>query len=260
MTRQTSVATLQPVPGFEGTDYALLRGRIVWTGRHASTDHPRNAARPWQPTRQRLSTARLRRGAALLQRGLADGSAGLPARGLLSWLCGQPLPFPLQLAQARFDAVRSALVAQDLSAFEAAALRVLGLGHGLTPSGDDFIGAVLFTLRQAPIASWQARLPALQAHLRQAACTATNPISAALLDDLMAGCSYRALHELLAALQQRQPAALHRAAQALLAVGASSGADMLAGVLLALHSPADITDITDGTDAADPASTRPTPR
>ncbi len=237
MIAQHTAAALEPVPGFEGTDYALLRGRIVWTGRHATTDHPRNALRPWQPTRQRLSAARLRAGAALLERGLVDGSAGIPVRGLLTWWCGLPLPFPLQPAQARFDAVRSALVAQDLHAFEAAALRVLGLGHGLTPSGDDFVGAVLFTLRHAPIPSWQARLPAMQAQLRQAACTATNPISAALLDDLMAGRSYRVLHDLLATLQHGQPAAIHAAAQALLAVGASSGADMLAGVLLALQSP-----------------------
>jgi hypothetical protein len=232
---QPAPATLQPVPGFEGTDYALLRGRIVWAGRHAATDHPRNAHRPWQPARQRLSAPRLWAAAAGLQRGLLDGSAGVPARGLLLWLCGRPLPFPLQHARVRFDAVHGALQAQDLPAFEAAALRVLGLGDGLTPSGDDFVGALLFTLRQAPIPAWPARLPALRKRLLASARTATNPISAALLGDLMAGRSYRALHELLAALDSGPPAALHAAARSLLAVGATSGADMLAGVLMALQ-------------------------
>jgi len=253
VTTQAAAPALQPVPGFEGTEYALLRGRIVWAGRQATTDHPRNAHQPWQPTRQRLSAARLRLGAASLKRGLADGSAGLPVRGLLLWLCGRQLPFPLHLAQGRFDAVRSALLAQHLPAFEAAALRVLGLGHGLTPSGDDFVGAVLFTLRQAPIAVWQVQLPALRARLLAAAAVATNPISAALLDDLMAGRSYRVLHELLAALHSGEPAALHRAAQALLAVGASSGADMLTGVLVALQSEPDVVDAADPADSTEPA-------
>lgn len=235
MNLQAVSGPLRPVPGFETTDYVLLHGHIAWAGHHAVTDHPRNARRPWQPARQRLSPTRLRQGAALLWPALADGSAGILVRGLLLWLCGRPLAFPLHLAQGRFDAVRGALHAQDLPAFEAAALRVLGLGPGLTPSGDDFIGALLFTLRHAPLACWQARMPALYARLRAAACTATNPISAALLADLMAGRSYRALHELLAALQRGEPAAMHQAVQSLLAVGASSGADMLAGVLLALQ-------------------------
>jgi Protein of unknown function (DUF2877) len=232
-----SAAPLSPVPGFESTAYALQHGRVVWAGLDAVTDHPRNAHRPWQPARQRLSPQRLRAGAARLAAALKDGTAGLEPRGLLFWLCGQPLPFPMQPAQARFEALRVALHAQDLPAFEAAALRVLGLGPGLTPSGDDFLGALLFTLRHAPVPAWKAQLPAVRQRLLQAARTATNPISAALLADLMAGCSYRALHELLTALHQGAPAPVFSAAHALLAVGASSGADMLAGVLVALQSP-----------------------
>lgn len=239
MNALASAAPLSPVPGFEGTAYALLHGRLVWAGREAVTDHPRNAHRPWQPARQRFSPLRLRAGAACLLAGLEEGSAGLSPRGLLWWLCGQPLPFPMLPAQARFDALRAALHAQDLPAFEAAALRVLGLGPGLTPSGDDFLGAMLFTLRHAPVPAWKAQLPAVRQRLLQAARTATNPISAALLADLMAGRSYRALHELLTALHQGAPAPMFSAAHALLAVGASSGADMLAGVLVALQNPLD---------------------
>ena len=114
------------------------------------------------------------------------------------------------------------------------ARNLLGLGHGLTPSGDDFIGAIFFALAHAPRDPWRADMPAMQARIHQAAQTATNAISAALLDDLIAGRSYRALHELLAALQDDDAATIHHATQALLRVGASSGADMLAGLLLAL--------------------------
>ena len=134
MNALASAAPLSPVPGFEGTAYALMHGRLVWAGREAVTDHPRNAHRPWQPARQRFSPVRLRAGAACLLAGLEEGSAGLSPRGLLWWLCGQPLPFPMQPAQARFDALRAALHAQDLPAFEAAALRVLGVER-MDPGG-----------------------------------------------------------------------------------------------------------------------------
>jgi Protein of unknown function (DUF2877) len=162
---------------------------------------------------------------------------GRESHGLLSWLLARPLPFPLEVARPRLDAVRAALACGDAIAFEAAVLRLLGLGPGLTPSGDDFIGAIFFALAHAPRRAWREAMPGMQARLRDAALTATNPISAALLDDLMAGASYRVLHELLAALQDGDAVAIAQTTQALLCVGASSGADMLAGLLLALTTP-----------------------
>lgn len=228
---------LEPVPGFEGTAYAWSQGRLVWAGRRAATDHPRNWHRPWQAPAQRLSAQRLRRGGAQLLRSLRIGRGPVEPQGWLLWLCGHDLPFPMQAAQGRLQALRAALWSQDLEIFETAALRLLGLGHGLTPSGDDFLGALLFTLRHAPVRAWRAQMPGLHARLAAAAAQATNPISAALLQDLMAGSSYRALHELLDALNQDQPESVATAVHTLLAVGASSGADMLAGVLLALHQP-----------------------
>ncbi len=227
-----NVHALMPVPGFENTDYALLQGRIVWAGTRAKTDHPRHAHAPWHPPTARLNATRLRANAALLDAAL---QAHAP-KGLLLWLAGRPLPFPMQTAVPRFEAVRQALQKQDLDAFEAAALRVLGLGHGLTPSGDDFIGGVLFTLVHAPIKAWRTGLPAVKNRLHQAAQTATNPISAALLDDLMAGASYRALHDLLLALHKGHASAVDAAVAYLLTLGASSGADLLAGVRLALQT------------------------
>ena len=134
--------------------------------------------------------------------------------------------------------MREVLVRDDPAAFSAAALRVLGLGHGLTPSGDDFIGAIVFALAHAPRKAWRARLPGIKAQIRDAAQSvvspATNAISAALLDDLMAGASYRVLHELIDAMQGQQPAEIQSATAALLSLGASSGADLLAGLLLTL--------------------------
>jgi hypothetical protein len=126
---------------------------------------------------------------------------------------------------------------QDLAAFEAACLRLLGLGVGLTPSGDDRVGALFFTLRYAPVALWQAAMPALRTRISRAAQSASNPISAAVLDDLLQGSSYRALHELFDAMHKGNASAIDQAMHALLQIGASSGGDMLAGVLMTLLNP-----------------------
>ncbi len=223
---------LQAVPGFETTDYALLDGCIVWTGSKARTDHPRNLAHPWHAAPVVYDAKRLRKGAALAWQGMDTHI------GLLGWLAGQRLVFPLELALPRLHAVARALRAQDLAAFEAAALRVLGLGHGLTPSGDDLLGGILFTLVHAPTlsnAAWRSAMPGLRARIRRAAESATNPISAALLDDLMRGSSYRVLHEVFDAFQSGEPGRITEAVDRLLRLGASSGGDMLAGVFLALQ-------------------------
>jgi hypothetical protein len=225
---------LQAVPGFERSGYALQGGRLVWAGAALAAEHPRHLQRPWSAPPVRLSRPRLQARAAALVRDLRRGRGPLPPRGLLAWLAGRALPFPLSLAGDRFEALAAALQRGELQAFESAALRLLGIGPGLTPSGDDLIGGALFALAHAPIPHWQPGLPAMRARLHAAALRASNPISAALLQDLMAGCSWRALHEWLAALHHDRPAGLQTATAALLGIGASSGADMLAGVLLAL--------------------------
>ena len=170
-----------------------------------------------------------------------DALASLPATGLLLWLGGRPLPFPLDRAASRFDAVQGALARDDAAAFESAALRVLGLGHGLTPSGDDFLGGIFFALLHAPRPSWRDAMAGIRARIVGQAQTATNVISAALLFDSMNGASYRVLHSMLGALQSVDREQIEAAANDLLAIGASSGSDLLAGVLVTLRSlPEDI--------------------
>ena len=132
--------------------------------------------------------------------------------------------------------MRHALLVNDLAAFEYTALRLLGLGPGLTPSGDDFVGGIFFALHHAPRSHWAAALPAVRARFCTAAAGATNVISAALLHDLMGGHSHQALQDLLAALHTEDPARIEAAIAALLRIGASSGADLLCGVLLALST------------------------
>ena len=243
----SSSRALAKIPGFEFTAYAYSQGRVVWAGDAAATQstgitrHPRDLRAPWHPVAQRFDAAQLRRGAGVCRQ-LFDvaNSRGLQAKGLMLWLTGQPMAFPLNHATARFDAVRDALLQRDVQAFEAAAIRVLGLGHGLTPSGDDFVGGVFFALAKLPkealAAAWSRDLPEAAARIRNAANTATNVISAALLSDLMAGESYSVLHDLLAALESGVAINIEAAYAHLLRLGATSGSDMLAGVLLALTS------------------------
>lgn len=249
----TRYETLHPVPGFESTDYAYRDGRIVWAGpqgaqHNPAAQHPRHAYEPWQPRRIAVDPRRLNSGAQLALAALErlggldglDGLDGLEQRdsgytqGLLPWLAGRAMPFPLTLAQCRFDAIRQALGASELATFESAALLVLGVGQGLTPSGDDFVGGIFFALAHAPREAWALELPNTKARIRAAAQSATNVISAALLGDLMDGASFAALHELLAALQSCDVIKIEAACAALVGIGASSGADMLAGVLLAI--------------------------
>jgi hypothetical protein len=229
----TAAATLERIPGFESTDYALWQGRIVWAGQQPQTDHPRQLTSPWRAVPAHYEPQALRAGAMLAWQVLEATTKP----GLLAWLGGEQPPFPLNLALSRLHGLATALHAQHLPAFEAACLRLLGLGAGLTPSGDDLVGAVFFTLHHAPIPSWQTPIAGVRARIRKAAQSATNPISAALLDDLLDGSSYRALHELFDALHGQQASDIERSIDALLRVGASSGGDMLAGVLLTLLNP-----------------------
>ena len=229
----TDTLALARVPGFESTHYARADGRIVWTGKTAHSDHPRNMANPWQAKPAHYQAQALRKGAELAW----DALQTQARPGLLAWLGGQTLPFPLNLAAQRLDDLAQALNSQNLATFEAACLRLLGLGVGLTPSGDDLVGAVFFTLRHAPIAQWHAAMPSLRTRISRTAQSASNPISAALLDDLLQGSSYRALHEFFDAMHSQQTPAIEEAVRALLRIGASSGADMLTGVLLTLLTP-----------------------
>lgn len=228
---ETQTRKLTPIFGFEQTDYAYQGERIVWVGDDAAVRHPRNYWNPWQPSARTYSASLLQAGARLCLQQIEESDS---PKGLLAWLTNRELAFPLEHAKPRFDAVRDALQAKNSKAFEGAALRVLGLGNGLTPSGDDFLGGIFFGLAHRPRPKWLLGLPTLQANIHKACEAATNPISTAFLQDNMAGTSFGELHDMLDALESNDTRFIAAAREALLAVGSSSGADMLAGLLLAL--------------------------
>ena len=234
---ETPSVSLQKVPGFESTAYAYLNGALVWTGTDAVSAHPRHAAHPWFPELRVYDAARLKSGArTCLEMMVSRQPPFTDATGLLLWLTGRPMTFPLSHARNRFDSARAALEAQDLQAFETAALRLLGVGVGLTPSGDDFVGGVFFAFSHASVPAWTPGLETTKARLRAAAHSATNPISAALLGDLIDGVSHRALHEMLDAFVSGSALKMKASYAEIMRIGATSGADMLTGLVLALST------------------------
>jgi hypothetical protein len=100
-----------------------------------------------------------------------------------------------------------------------------GLGPGLTPSGDDVLAGILL------IASLTDRFSPPE--LRAAADTArTHDISRSFLRWAANGHSIEPVHDLLSTVAAGRPT--HRAEQAVAAIGATSGHDLLLGLRLAL--------------------------
>jgi uncharacterized protein DUF2877 len=228
--------------------YLTVEGEIVWLGALGATLHPRailterpphpqhDAVRlevgtlvPWRPATPLGGVT----AADLARRWRMLDAASLPAPGGFgALLVGQPLAFPLDGARGAAEALARACARDDASSAAGAALALLGVGGGLTPSGDDYVGGALFARGLVSAARPDEALAWRQAAERVLAATSTetHPISAALLADLVAGRSWAPLHELVAALAARSPGAAQAAARRLVALGHTSGWDVLAGV------------------------------
>lgn len=137
--------------------------------------------------------------------------------------CADPI---LSIAQTAVQQSIHFCQAQDWSACTRSLLSLLGLGIGLTPSGDDFLCGFLAGLAWA--GAWEHPLcvslrRGISLHLSD-----TNVISAAFLRCAADGNFSVPLLQFLSAVHH--PAALARAAEALARVGHSSGMDSLAGL------------------------------
>jgi Protein of unknown function (DUF2877) len=163
---------------------------------------PRVSAR-WRPPS--LDAELLRRHADAARRSLtetaASGLAGHPAVAVAEWAVGRG----------------------DLPAAVGA---LAGLGPGLTPSGDDVLAGLLVVLA---VAGHDGR------ELRRAVDGApTHAISRAFLTWAARGQAVEPVHRLLDALAASDPAAVRRHQEAVLALGHTSGADLLLGLRVGL--------------------------
>lgn len=160
----------------------------------------------------------------------------------LAALCGQSTPPTAvgeRLAEAALE-LEAGVRAGDAGMAGAAAGGLLGLGTGLTPSGDDFLCGLLAALwctsaeggpQRRFVQGWGA---ALSARLE-----GTNAISATFLEGAIAGCFPAKVLRFAAALAQAPSGHAHEGARGALddlcALGHSSGMDTATGFLFGLR-------------------------
>jgi hypothetical protein len=130
--------------------------------------------------------------------------------------------------------VGRAMLDQDITQVARIGKDLVGLGPGLTPSGDDFLGGMLFAAHSLKMTYpedfyWE---DGVVRDLIDWARTRTNPISHAVLHDLALGYGPGPLHEVVRSLLMGHDLECLMAAVArLLRIGHSSGWDILAGLL-----------------------------
>ena len=154
----------------------------------------------------------------------------VPAEGLGCLLVGERNAIATY-AQPALDALERWLAG---GALHADAQMLIGLGPGLTPSGDDYFAGMLIALR-ALARPRQAEL--LWRWLEPRLAARTNPISAAHLAAAAEGEGHEALHRAVACLFENQPD-WERTLGALDAVGHCSGWDGLAGAVAVARATA----------------------
>jgi hypothetical protein len=130
-------------------------------------------------------------------------------------------------------ALERALARGDAAEARVLGARLVGLGPGLTPSGDDYLVG-LATVCNVP-GSPVAQLRPLVAGLVADGTQRTNAISHAAMAHAAEGRVRESIGELLAAMARRDRPATEERARQVLSIGASSGADILTGVLAGLE-------------------------
>lgn len=161
---------------------------------------------------------------------------------LLPYLQAEDLPDPLQKIRhfPRSHALMSGL-AESLARRNRRGLKVVtssmaGLGPGLTPAGDDFLSGVLLALALTRELRDDPELAEIAGMLLETAGPRTGEISAAYLKAAHAGEANERWHRLLQAIAGGDARTLEETADAVLEIGETSGADMLAGFLTAMQT------------------------
>lgn len=137
------------------------------------------------------------------------------------------------LLAARTSILGDALRTQDPGAIATAAAGLLGLGEGLTPSGDDVLTGVAFLATQPGMLLYGAR-DALAAAL-ETGTARTTLLSVVTIRHALAARGRQSLHDLAAALERDDDGAFSAAVARIAAIGHTSGSDLLAGIRLALE-------------------------
>ncbi len=142
----------------------------------------------------------------------------------------------LALAWFGIYEIAKACLLRDMSGLFQEANALVGLGQGLTPSGDDFLGGLLFCVNTI-----QRFYPGIinldsseQALFIESAKQRTHLISFTLLKDLTNGQAVEPLHELIHSVLSDKPPESIRPTSCLPQIGHSTGWDLLTGALTGL--------------------------
>lgn len=118
---------------------------------------------------------------------------------------------------------------------------LMGLGPGLTPSGDDLLAGMALALHATRQSSGQSSIAAsLAEHIRAAPPGTTNAISMAHLDAALADLPGQAIHAAISAIVADKRGEYEEILTTLDRVGHCSGWDMLAGGMIVLAATAGI--------------------
>ncbi len=237
-----------PVAGFQRSGYLLAAEEIIWVGGQNYPMHPRAVivdklqaptdglrrfefahCHPWRPEQAPKIAFPLKGGARMLRRAMAH--LGNP-RGFGQLLFREKPDFPIDLGAGYARALAAAYARSEPDAVIEASLPLLGFGSGLTPSGDDFVGASIFGRRRLtePVEAKAEVWRNVADTLTIAAKSRSHVIGEALFSDLAYGQSFAPLHHLAEALEAESPLSdVVNAVRKLVGVGHSSGWDMLAG-------------------------------
>lgn len=141
-----------------------------------------------------------------------------------------------KLAVRSLDRLCGGLIRSDIEAVDEGVSGLVGLGPGLTPSGDDLLGGLLVALRAMPDAASHPIVEVLSACTNRHAAEKTTRISSSMLEQSTRGNGSAVQHGLLRCLLEVDARSdISSAALDLIRTGHTSGWDALAGILLGIH-------------------------
>jgi hypothetical protein len=227
--------------GAEGEPF-LVEGSKLYLGCRMTVEFASSA--PWSPPSLLVpggSEATLAGASKLVEAIMAHDDGPTFASLAVDLFAGSTIPTwerdspVLRRAAEHLRALREAWRVGDGAGVGRAATGLLGLGPGLTPSGDDVLAGLLAGLRwlESGCVGDEKLADALREAVEREAPGLTTRLSARLLSHAANGLMYEPAMHLGAALFSGDVAGVQPAAGALLRIGHTTGADIAAGLVMA---------------------------
>ena len=219
----------------------LERHRIRIPGSNIEIDL--SGATPWSPRlpviSQGVAQARWRDRAADMRRLAATAVRARPGAGdgigaLIDLDHGPSIGAVARIAGPRLECLAQAVRTGDPAAAGVAAESLVGLGPGLTPSGDDALVGMAAAV--TAMAGPEALDASFLGSVAESAPTRTTMVSATFLRHASAGQFSASVHQLMGVLIGPDASDARTTIERCVAYGATSGADMLVGALLGLDA------------------------